>query len=332
MSEVEGDGAVDGPAALWPRHWPPSEEFGSYNLSWITRSPQQKESDMAVIGKFAGRRSRGVVWVCDIASSSKHLNNNESADALETFLQRFLFLSIIFVEAAGGKFIKWTGDGFLAWFETPLHRDVADAAVRAFDAAWYLSLYVNVSQLCVQSAAKFKIRHAVTLEHDALVIDLAYSDKSATDVLGRAVVLAFRLSSIKAEFPSIVTNGELLKLVKSEATIHFTKLKLSREDRLRYFKDEAWGTSNIFASGGKERRRRAGVKTLVRRTKKLIEAVESGNVNPKRKELIKQVIMEMINGPEWCREVQKVLDDFSRDDLLGALKAIVPALEKTPQS
>src|SRR5207244_9585728 len=76
---------------------------------------------MAVVHKFEARRSRGIVWVCDIESSSKYINSNESAEALELFLQRFLFLSLIFVEAAGGGFIMWTGDGFLAWFETSLY-------------------------------------------------------------------------------------------------------------------------------------------------------------------------------------------------------------------
>ncbi len=61
---------------------------------------------MAVVRKFGGRRSRGIVWVCDIASSSKYLNNNDSAAALEMFLQRFLFISLIFVEASGGTFVK----------------------------------------------------------------------------------------------------------------------------------------------------------------------------------------------------------------------------------
>src|SRR5713101_7540083 len=123
---------------------------------------------MAVVSKLVGRRSRGIVWVCDIQSSSKYLNNDESAGALEKFLQRFLFLSIIFVEAAGGKFIKWTGDGFLAWFETPLLRDAGSIAEEVFNAAWQLSFYVNVSQLGVSAPVKFKIRHAVTMEHDAL--------------------------------------------------------------------------------------------------------------------------------------------------------------------
>ena len=66
---------------------------------------------MVVVSKFESRRS-GIVWVCDIASSSKYLNNNQSAEALEIFLQRFLFLSTNLVEAVWGNIHK-VGRGWL---------------------------------------------------------------------------------------------------------------------------------------------------------------------------------------------------------------------------
>src|SRR5205807_9573897 len=113
---------------------------------------------MAVVHKFEARRSRGIVWVCDIESSSKYLNSNESAEALELFLQRFLFLSLIFVESAGGGLIRWTGDGFLAWLETPLHRTLGVIASELFNAAWMLSFSVNVAQLCAKPSVAFTIR------------------------------------------------------------------------------------------------------------------------------------------------------------------------------
>src|SRR6266568_5905844 len=116
---------------------------------------------MAVVHKFEARRSRGIVWVCDIESSSKYLNSNESAEALELFLQRFLFLSLIFVEAAGGGFIKWTGDGFLAWFETPLHRDLGRTVCGCLEAVWHLTVMVNVTQLGLAPKRRFKIRHVL---------------------------------------------------------------------------------------------------------------------------------------------------------------------------
>jgi class 3 adenylate cyclase len=281
---------------------------------------------MAVVDKFEGRRSRGIVWVCDIASSSKYLNDNESVTALETFLQRFLFLSLIFVEASGGVFVKWTGDGFLAWFETPLLRNAGSIASAVFNAAWTLTFYVNVSQLCVKAPVKFKIRHAVTFEHDALVLDLGYSQKSATDVLGRAVVLAFRLSSITAEFPSIVTQGELLKATKDTGTISFGKLKFSKEEKLKYFKDERWGTSDVYSSKkGKHRLRDS--KALLKRTKKLINEVEGKPFKSDHEAFIDKIVSELSDGPAWCRDVQIAMNQFTREDLLGNLKKMVPILE-----
>jgi class 3 adenylate cyclase len=286
---------------------------------------------MAVVHKFAGRRSRGIVWVCDIAGSSKYLNSDESAGALETFLQRFLFMSLIFVEAAGGEFIKWTGDGFLAWFETPLHREVGMAASKVFNAAWFMTLWVNVSQLMVEAKVRFKIRHAVTFEHDALVIDLGHSgDKNSTDLLGRAVVLAFRLSSIKGEFPSIVTHKNLIEATRDTGTVRFKKLAFSKEERLKYFKDERWGVSDIYVSSERPPRR-AGIRSAIRKAKSAIAYAENKK-QPKegdyRRSFVEKVVLEMTSGPEWCKAVVQTMVAFSRDELLGTLKQIVPPLEE----
>lgn len=283
---------------------------------------------MAIINKFEGRRSRGIVWVCDIESSAKYLNSNKSAEALETFLQRFLFMSLIFVEAAGGTFIKWTGDGFLAWFETPLHRDIGSVASGVFNAAWTLSFYVNVSQLNVKADIKFKIRHAVTFEHDALVIDLSHSnDKSSTDVLGRAVVLAFRLSAIRGEFPSIVTQRELVRAATDKGTITFKKLTFSRDEKLKYFKDESWGISDIFISSERRRRSR-GLRNVLKQTKLAIAHAESNKPKEEHVDFYTRIVHEMAAGPVWCKQVQVTMDDFSRDSLLGKLKKIVPVMEE----
>jgi class 3 adenylate cyclase len=285
---------------------------------------------MAVVHKFAGRRSRGVVWVCDIANSSKYLNSDESAGALETFLQRFLFMSLIFVEAAGGEFIKWTGDGFLAWFETPLHREVGTAASRVFNAAWHMTLWVNVSQLLVEAKVKFKIRHAVTFEHDALVIDLGHSaDKNSTDLLGRAVVLAFRLSSIKGEFPGIVTHKDLVDAARGAGTVRFKRVAFSKEERLKYFKGERWGVRDIYVSSERHPRK-AGIRSAIRKAKSATAYAEGtkSSDGDYRRSFAEKLVAEMSSGPEWCKSVVQTMVAFSRDDLLGTLKQIVPFLEK----
>jgi class 3 adenylate cyclase len=126
--------------------------------------------------KFEFGRSRGIVWVCDLADSSKYLNNNQTADELELFLPRLYWISSMIVDAAGGTFIKWTGDGFLAWFETPLHRELDKQAAAAFQAAWTITLMVNVTQLGLNPKRKFVVRHGMAYEQDALVIKIKGHD------------------------------------------------------------------------------------------------------------------------------------------------------------
>src|SRR5918911_1177387 len=161
---------------------------------------------MANLKKFAFERSRGIIWVCDLADSSKYLNDNQTADDLETFLPRLYWIASMIVDAAGGKFIKWTGDGFIAWFEMLLHRMLGEKATIVFGAATQLTLIVNVTQLGLKPKRKFKIRHGVSYEQDALLIKISHEGGvESLDLIGRAVVLAFRLSGIPAKFPSIVT-------------------------------------------------------------------------------------------------------------------------------
>jgi class 3 adenylate cyclase len=108
--------------------------------------------------EFEFQRSRGIVWVCDVAGSSSRLNNEDGVEHTEIFLPRLYWIAALAVEAAGGKFIKWTGDGFLAWFETALHREVHRTIRRCLDAVWHLTVLVNVTQLGLNPKRPFKIR------------------------------------------------------------------------------------------------------------------------------------------------------------------------------
>jgi class 3 adenylate cyclase len=277
---------------------------------------------MAIVN-LEGHRSRGIVWVCDIANSSKYLNSDQSAAALETFLQRLLFMSIVFVEAAGGRFVKWTGDGFLAWFETPLIRDAGEIASAVIRAAWTLSYFVNISQLCVKAPVKFTVRHAITLEHDALFIELEYLGTNAIDVLGRAIVLAFRLSSMKAAFPSIVTHKELLKLVRDTSNVDFKKLKLSKDEKLKYFKGENWGISDLLVSGEKIYRAKSN-SAHIRRAKRSMMRERS---DPKHIAFAERIADGMENGPEWCSEVEQKMSEFN-NHMRKIIADVLPVLEK----
>ena len=64
---------------------------------------------MARPADFEFSRSRGVVWVCDVAGSSSRLNSENGVEDTEAFLPRLYWTAVLAVESAGGKFIKWTG-------------------------------------------------------------------------------------------------------------------------------------------------------------------------------------------------------------------------------
>lgn len=284
---------------------------------------------MASIQKFERARKRGIVWVCDIEDSSKYLNRNDTAAPIEEFLNRFLYMSLIAVEASGGEFIKWTGDGFLAWYEAPLDREVGSIVSAIFDAAWHLSFFVNITRLGVISPVKFHIRHAVTYEKDALVIDLEHSKKiTSRDVLGRSVVLAFRLSSLKGVFPSIVTQKELVDVrTTGGCTIDFKKLTFTRDEKLKYFKGQEWGTRDLYISADKKPKHRSHT-TVVKMAVKAIDEFE--NPEPDYTSVKAKMATDMLAGPEWSRQVLLDTHKFMATEMAPALKGLIDAMKKFP--
>jgi class 3 adenylate cyclase len=198
---------------------------------------------------FTFDRARGVVWVCDVANSTKFLNDNAEVDALEEYFPRLYWAALQAVGAADGVFIKWTGDGFLAWFPAVLERQLGQVANNVFTAAWHLTLLSNVTSLGVKTSAKVRLRHGVAYEPDALVLRITTQDGyTSQDLVGRAVVRAFRMSGIGSGFPGVVTEGTLVKSYEKteERPITFEKRNISQEERLKYFKGERLGTTAVF--------------------------------------------------------------------------------------
>ena len=95
------------------------------------------------------------------------------------------------------------------------------------------------------------------------------------DLIGRSVVLAFRLTGMKADFPSIVSQREIVEATIKEgiSQIKFKKLNLSAEDRQRYFKGERWGTTNLYSSAERRPRPRS-TNSLLRTVRKTIAEAE----------------------------------------------------------
>jgi len=259
------------------------------------------------IKKFEFKRSRGIVWVCDLAKSSQFLNDDSSAGALEEFLPRLYWTSLLAVEAAGGIFVKWTGDGFLAWFETPLHREISQKVSQVFHAAFTLTTLVNITKLLVKSQQKFHIRHGVCFEHDALVIRISHSSYKSIDLIGRAVVLAFRMSELPAGFPRIVTQKDLVFASPPPKGFTWKRKKLSEEDRLKYFKGEKWGANSIYVSADKNKRPNS-LKSTTRLIKKTLSDIDKPETTAEDTFGAK-FVPRMLSGPEWSQEAIKEYAD-----------------------
>jgi class 3 adenylate cyclase len=275
---------------------------------------------------FTFERQRGVVWVCDLSDSSQYLNDDSTADALEQFLPRLHWVSRMAVGAAGGEFIKWTGDGFLAWFKTPLQRNAAFRAAQAFEAAWNLTILVGVTGLGVQVDKGFRIRHGVAYEQDALITTLKWAHGESTDLIGRSVVLAFRLAGIRAAFPSIATQKSLA--VPDDAKVpQFTRFehrRFTQEERQRFFKGERRGTTDVYVSADSRPKPRS-YRAILARAK---EAIEEAGTLPREKSFPKRFVESMNEGPDWCSLIIAQYARFIREDVLGSLESVIPLLEK----
>ena len=280
--------------------------------------------------EFAFDRRRGIVWVCDVEKSSSLLNDDATANLIEEYLPRLFWLSKQTVEASGGEFIKWTGDGFLAWYKCELHRDRGRVAAKVYSAAWHLSFTNNITQLCIGNDAsqKISIRHAVTFEEDALIINIVNKGKMVQkDLIGRNVVAAFRLSNIPVRFPRIVTQGDL---VKASAThlgkgIYFEKMELKQDDILKYFKGERIGTRSVYASGQKASSSQLTTSAMIRSIKHTIKRAK-GKSDGRDTGFELELVKRLKSGPRWARQVLDEETTFLNKEL-SLLKTALGALE-----
>lgn len=280
--------------------------------------------------EFSFSRSRGIVWVCDLESSSKYLNDNACAAELEKFLPRLYLISASIVEAAGGKFIKWTGDGFLAWFDVPLHRELSDKATIVFNLISHLSSFVNVTQLGAQVEKRFVLRHGVTYEKDAVLAEIKTEGESpALDLIGRDVVLAFRLSGIKAKYPGIATQKELADSLERTAktALYFRRWQAKNEEILKFFKGERRGTSAIYVSADKVHKA-SSLSSLIKNSKKTIARAENrAEGNEKARSTAEDFVAALWDGPPWCKQLLMEYVRFLQDELLAPLKKMIEITE-----
>jgi class 3 adenylate cyclase len=262
-------------------------------------------------------RKRTLVWVCDIEKSSTILNDIRYINEAEEFLKRFYALTSILVRVTGGIVYKGTGDGFLAAYEVALDRDLGREAGKIFAAAWHLTRLISATQLGVACPKRFKIRHGIALEPDSILIEHNTTQIKLIDIIGRGVVLTFRLAGIKVPFPSIVTQKNLVDAAAANGCNYtFHKMKFSHEDLLKYFKGEKWSTNKVYASadsslqkGKAPAPRQGGQKTT--------HALSSG-IPLSEQQWLSDLYHELLIGAPWAQQAAKKLDEIVRVRPLAA--------------
>ncbi|MFN6075607.1 MAG: hypothetical protein ACK476_03420 [Fluviicola sp.] len=283
---------------------------------------------MNTFKEFKFERRKGIVWVCDVIKSSSYLNSNDTVEDIEEYLPRLYWTANNLVNSFGGIFIKWTGDGFLAWFDVDLDRNKKKIAEKVFKAAWHLTFLNNVTQLGVKPQTKFGIRHGITYEKDGLLFEIQeHGDNHSLDLIGRAVVLAFRLSGIQAKFPSIVTEKEIVS--ENSNYCKFDNWNPNENDILKFFKGESLGIEEIMISSEKATENHLENKeNLKEKLDKLIDEVDNNISTDKEiEESIFKFLELMKNGPEWCNDVVNLELEFNRK-MLEALKETKTYLKK----
>lgn len=279
---------------------------------------------MNTFKEFKFERKKGIVWVCDVIKSSSYLNSNDTVEDIEEYLPRLYWTANNLVNSFGGIFIKWTGDGFLAWFEVDLDRNKKKIAEKVFKAAWHLTFLNNVTQLGVKPRTKFGIRHGITYEKDGLLFEIQeHGDNHSLDLIGRAVILAFRLSGIQAKFPSIMTEKEIVS--ENSEYCEFTQWNPSENEILKFFKGETLGIEGIMISSEKASE---NIGEFKKKLNKLINEVDNNISTDKEiEESLFKFLNLMKNGPDWCGDVVNLELEFNRK-MLEVLKESIISFKK----
>jgi hypothetical protein len=199
-----------------------------------------------------------------------------------------------------------------------------EVAKLVFEAAEHLTFMSNVTQLGLTPKKEFKIRHGISYEKDALLMKIHSTSKTeSTDIIGRAVVLAFRLAGIQAKFPSIVTVKELTGILSNK----FVAWKPTVDEKLKFFKGQKFGTKSIMVSSDKKRKPKS-INSAKRNAIRVINNFESQRPLD-AKNPVSIFVNKMYNSPSWCQEIIKKEASFVQIELLETLKKIVAILENT---
>ncbi|HUR25421.1 MAG TPA: hypothetical protein VM327_05335 [Candidatus Thermoplasmatota archaeon] len=248
-------------------------------------------------------RTRGIVWVCRLEGSTDALADPHTAAAAEEFLKRLHWSSQGVVSSFAGRYIKWSGDGFLALFPADDEAGLRQAARSAIAAARHLSLLVDATQVGVKAGhGRFKVRHGITHEKDALAMH--YGEPALLfDLLGRDVALAFRLSGVPAPFPGICTTDEVVEEwgMPKTGPVAFERRTFTKDEALMFFGGGKAQASRVVVSKDLRKARERGPlqrpAAQARSTTKAQAPVWDDQVHA--------WAVFLVAGPQWARDAYR---------------------------
>lgn len=141
------------------------------------------------------------------------------------------------------------------------------------------------------------------------------------------MVLAFRLSGVASDFPNIAAQREVVE-TSVPVGYDFRRWNPTPEERLKYFKGEAWGTRGLYISGDKKQRQRSKRAILSTAKSAIASAERPCDPSDPTLEFSHRLVSTMMAGPEWSRRVMTDYMKFLRFEMLEPLKSITRILEE----
>jgi hypothetical protein len=144
--------------------------------------------------------------------------------------------------------------------------------------------------------------------------DSSGKEPEKLNIIGRSVVLAFRCSGIRGEFPSIVTVKELVP--KDDR--RFVTWNATKEERLKFFKGEKFGVNELRITGYRDKQISDWGLEGKKLAKRLIRSIHEN-----KGKFIIEVLEKMDNGPKWCSEISQFEKKFIEDRIVEPMNKLI---------
>jgi hypothetical protein len=130
---------------------------------------------------------------------------------------------------------------------------------------------------------------------------------------------------MRAAFPRIVAQREIAAVLreKEPPKVPFKNLTLSRDDKLKYFKGESWGTDGLCVSCDRPPKVRS-LTSMLKKAKRALEKAETSvTSDDSGSTRTMALVLKLMNGPVWAQETIQEYARFVQNDLVGTFRSVV---------